>query len=333
LCEEGAFRHPIGNRRNKCLSGAVSNRIVLAGIVLLFVAASAQASERTIALTFDDATRGDSSIMAGETRTRQLIDALSDADVEQAMFFVTTRNVESLGKSGPARLRAYSNAGHVLGNHSHSHQWLWRTDTDAYIADLDRAISFLADYENVESFYRYPFLDEGRALDKRDSLREALANRGLKNGYVTIDTYDWYLDALAQTAKESGPALDMDKLRNLYVDVIVRSTEFYDAMAQKVLGRSPHHVLLLHENDVAALFIGDLVAELRRRGFRIIPATVAFSDPIAEREPDTLFLNQGRIAALAHEAGWERRELVSPTEDEEYLRERFEAEVAALPAP
>ena len=72
---------------------------------------------------------------------------------------------------------------------------------------------------------------------------------------------------------------------------------------------------------------------LRKRGFRIIPATRAFSDPIADREPDTLFLNQGRVAALAHEAGWEPNDLISPTEDEEYLRQRFEAEVVALPAP
>jgi hypothetical protein len=116
------------------------------------------------------------------------------------------------------------------------------------------------------------------------------------------------------------------------VDVITRSTEFYDAMAQETLGRSPHHVLLLHENDLAAMFVGDLVSELRRRGFRIVPATVAFEDPIADREPDTLYLGQGRIAALAHEAGREPASLVSPTEDEVYLRQRFEQEVADLTA-
>lgn len=302
------------------------------GLLLLALSVSVQSEERTIALTFDDVTLGDRSILTGIARTERLIGELSDAGVGQAMFFVTTRNVESRGESGPARLRAYSNAGHVLANHSHSHQWLWRTDTETYIADLDRAIAFLADYEDVEPLYRFPFLDEGRALDKRDSLREVLASRGLKNGYVTIDTYDWHLDALAQTAKDSGTDLDLNKLRDLYVDVIIRSTEFYDAMAQKVLGRSPHHVLLLHENDLAALFVGDLVAGLRDRGFRIVPATEAFNDPLADREPDTLFLGQGRVAALAHEAGWEVADLISPTENEEYLRKRFEAEVATLPA-
>ena len=78
---------------------------------------------------------------------------------------------------------------------------------------------------------------------------------------------------------------------------------------------------------LAALFVGDLVAELRARGFRIVPATQAFEDPIAAEEPDTLYLGQGRIAALAHVAGWKPADLVSPTEDEDYLRRRFEQEV------
>ena len=296
-------------------------------------AGSERLSERTIALTFDDATRGDGSFFTGEERTARLIEELSRAGVAEAMFFVTTRNVERAGESGPERLHAYTDAGHVLGNHSHSHQWLWRTDTDDYIADLDVAIEALRDYRNVQPYYRFPFLDEGRETEKRDTLREALRQRQLKNGYVTVDTYDWHLVTLAKEARDAGAEFELDDLRDLYVDVITRSTEFYDALAQDLLGRSPHHVLLLHENDLAALFIGDLVAELRRRGFRIIPATEAFRDPIAEREPDTLFLGQGRVAALAHEAGAPPRELVSPTEDENYLRARFEEEVTALPAP
>ena len=296
-------------------------------------AGSERLSERTIALTFDDATRGDGSFFTGEERTARLIEELSRAGVAEAMFFVTTRNVERAGESGPERLHAYTDAGHVLGNHSHSHQWLWRTETDDYIADLDIAIEALRAYRNVQPFYRFPFLDEGRETEKRDTLREALRQRQLKNGYVTVDTYDWHLVTLAKEARDAGAEFELDDLRDLYVDVITRSTEFYDALAQDLLGRSPHHVLLLHENDLAALFIGDLVAELRRRGFRIIPATEAFRDPIAEREPDTLFLGQGRVAALAHEAGAPPRELVSPTEDEDYLRARFEEEVTALPAP
>lgn len=290
------------------------------------------APQRTIALTFDDVTLSDGPIFAGVERTDRLIRTLADAGVDEAMFFVTTGNVERAGNSGPSRVAAYAAAGYALGNHSHSHLWYSRTPTEDYIADLDRAIEGLKAYDNVTPYYRYPFLDEGRSLEKRDVFRQALKDRGLRNGYVTVDTYDWYLVSLVQEARAAGVEFDMDDLRDLYVNVIVTSTEFYDAMAKKTLGRSPHHVLLLHENDLAALFVGDLVRELRKRGFKIIPATEAFRDDIAAREPDTLYLGQGRIAALAQVAGWEPKDLVSPTEDEAYLRQRFAAEVAELPA-
>ncbi len=312
-------------------------RALALAVVAVVVASGCTASDpndippisdaRTIALTFDDVTRGDGPFLSGVERTPTFIATLEQAGVTEAMFFVTTGNVEREGESGSARVRLYSAAGHVLGNHSHSHSWLSRSDTHDYIADFDRAQSLLANYDSVLPYYRFPYLDEGRSVEKRDRLRAALSERGIRNGYVTVDTYDWYLDQLALEQVEAGVEVDRVALKNLYVDVIVKSVEFYDAMAQRTLDRSPHHVLLLHENDLAALFVGDLVAELQTRGWRIVPASVAFTDPISDREPNTLSLGQGRIAALAHEQGEAPANLVSPTEDEEYLRERFENEV------
>lgn len=79
--------------------------------------------------------------------------------------------------------------------------------------------------------------------------------------------------------------------------------EFYDGIAKKVLGRSPSHVLLLYENDMAALFVDDLVAHIRLKGWEIISPIEAYKDPISRMVPDVLFNNQGRIAAIAHSKG------------------------------
>lgn len=312
------------------MPGLVLRQIAVCVVAALLIVACAPQPQTgldnsgpQIALTFDDAPRGSGPFFDGPERTQTLIATLRDANVDGAMFFVTTQNLDRQGDSGPARIQAYTDAGHTLGNHSHSHQWLWRTDSEAYVADLDLAVQKLATFEQVQPYYRFPFLDEGRSKEKRDHVRQALAKRELRNGYVTVDTYDWYLEALAKEAKEAGREMNVDELRSLYVDVIVSGTEFYEAMAKQTLGRSPRHVLLLHENDLAALFVGDLVAELHNRGWTIIPATAAFADPIADLEPDTLFLGQGRIAALAHEAGATPASLVSPEEDEEYLKQRF----------
>ena len=288
-------------------------------------------SPRRIALTFDDATLGDGPLLTGEQRTEELIAALAEAGVEGAMFFVTTRNLERRGEEGSRRVRRYVEAGHVLGNHSHSHMWLHKTPVDDYLADLDTAIARLAEFDGVTPFFRFPFLDEGRAYDKRDALRAALAERGLKNGYVTVDDYDWYMVSLVAEALEAGHEIDFDALRDAYVELLVDAVRFYDEMAIDVLGRSPQHVLLLHENDLAAMFVDDLVRKLRAEGWQIVPALEAFEDPIAEQEPETLFLGQGRIAALARAAGRSPQELVHVTENEQALRAEF-ARRGLLPA-
>ena len=301
-------------------------------LALLFgVCVAAQAEQKQIALTFDDAPRGDGALLSGVERTERLISGLSEAGVTGAMFFVTTRNLERHDPD-QGRLTAYENAGHLLANHSHSHLWLHKTELEAYLEDLDRAQNELSRIGRPAPFYRFPFLDEGRSEAKRDALVEALAQRDLCNGYVTVDNYDWYMAALVTRAVNEGRRVDMDALRDAYVSVLIEAVEFYDAIAQEALGRSPRHVLLLHENDLAALFVSDLVAALEARGWRIIPAVEAYQDPIAVEEPDTLFLGQGRVAALAHARGLRSpRDLIHKAEDEAWLEAYFDREGVFLP--
>lgn len=277
----------------------------------------------TIAITFDDAPRGDGAFFSGPERTRELIEALERADVDGAMIFVLGRNAEA-DTDGLDRLQAYATAGHSLANHSYSHTWLWQSEPAAYLADIDRTTGLLENLPGHTPYFRFPFLDEGRTVEGRDALRQGLAERGLRNGYVTVDNYDWYMDALVQRAVAAGREVDMDALRQAYIDILLEGVDFYDALARETLDRSPAHVLLLHENDLAALFIDDLAAALREAGWQIVPAETAYADPIADMMPDTLFNGQGRVAALAHAAGLKpAREMVPPFEDEAWLEAEF----------
>lgn len=277
---------------------------------------------RKIAITFDDAPKPDGVFFTGEERSKRLVKALEDAGVKEAMFFVRTKGLLEHGQEGATRVRRYTDAGHVLGNHSHSHTWLRKTEAEAYLKDIAEAKERLQSFDNVLPYFRYPFLDEGRKPEKRAAVRAGLNDLELKNGYVTVDNYDWYMDRLAQEAAMAG-LVDMLALRQVYVELLVEAVEFYDAIAMEALGRSPKHVLLLHENDLAALFVDDLVSELKVRGWDIIPASAAYDDPIAGVEPETRFNGQGRVAAIAHTQGKTGRELVHYTEDEVFLREEF----------
>lgn len=300
---------------------------------MLAVGAMPAAAQKRIALSFDDVPRHPGAFFTPDERTAELIAALRRGGVCQAGFFVTTGHLaKPYGAGGDKRIDAYVAAGHVIANHSVTHPWLSRTSVEDYVAEIDRAETWLASRPGHRPWYRFPFLDEaGRDTEKRDAVRAALKQRGLRNAYVTIDNYDWHLDALASKAKRDGTPIDMDALRDLYVETLVDTADFYDRIAVETLGRSPVHVLLLHETDIAAMFVDDLAVGLRKAGWEVVSIDEAYRDPIAASEPDTWFLGEGRVSALAQMKGREPASLVHERTDEDALSKLF-AERVLIPA-
>ncbi len=256
---------------------------------------------KRIALSFDDAPRGQGPRYTGQERTDRLIRALQQARAPQAVFFVTPRDFEREG--GLKRVLQYAEAGHLVANHSNTHPWLSRSDAEDYLRDIDDAEAQLINLPNHRPLFRYPYLDEGRGQPRQQIVAAGLKARGFSNGYVTVDNYDWYLELKWQQAVKAGLVVDEKALGQAYVEILMSAVRFYDELAVTHLGRSPAHVLLLHENDLAAQFIGDLVVALRADGWTLISPDQAYDDPIAGRIPVTLKTGQGRVAALAIDAG------------------------------
>ena len=67
-----------------------------------------------------------------------------------------------------------------------------------------------------------------------------------------------------------------------------------------------------------------MVGELRRRGWQIVSPKQAYLDPIARITPDTLFLGQGQVAAVAHARGY-KGNLSHRSESENHLDKLFRA--------
>jgi peptidoglycan-N-acetylglucosamine deacetylase len=284
---------------------------------LLFYLLATAGWAQEIALTFDDVPTSNGPIYSGQVRTDKIIQHLKNKGVEHVAFFVITGNIDDRGS---ARLRKYSDAGHFIANHTHSHRRMDAMGLAQYIRDIEIADDKLRSHPGFKPWFRFPFLDEGRTESKRDSLRTLLNNLQLMNGYVTVDNYDWYINNLLKDAVSKKMKVDTASLRNLYIDHIWQSIAFYDAISKRVLGRSAKHVLLLHENDLAALFVDDLIDHIRSKGWKIISPDEAYYDPIAQQIPNVLFNGQGRIAAIAREKGVPARELVQESEDEEFLK-------------
>lgn len=274
--------------------------LLLAALLAACAAHPAPTPERRIAITFDDAPLGPGPLDDWD-RAGALVAALDEAGV-QAAFFATTKGTET--PEGAARLRRYAEAGHRIANHTHTHPWLHRTGADAYLADIDAAEARLAGLPNRRAWFRHPFLDQGRGdADKRAAVRAGLAERGLIDGYVTADTYDWHLDRRWRRALRDGVPVDRAALEAAYAAMVVDAAEHAHGLAASTLDTQPVHVLLLHENDAAASFIGAGLAALREAGWVIVSPDEAYADPLPTPDVSVGFTGMGRVAALAWESG------------------------------
>jgi peptidoglycan/xylan/chitin deacetylase (PgdA/CDA1 family) len=313
-------------------------KYLLAVLLALFALATPAHAQKRIAFSFDDVPRTPGAFMTSEQRTTRLIAALRRTGVRQAAFFVNPQHLEEpWGAGGEARINAYVRAGHVIANHSYSHPALSQVGPEAYLANIDRATTWLQRRRGYRPWFRYPFLDEGTRrsvpdLSVRDAVRAGLVQRRLLNGYVTADSYDWYLDSIANNARREHRRMDLNALRDLYVNIIVETAEFQDRLARETLNRQPVQVFLMHETDLQAMFFPDAVRALRARGWRIATMDEAYADPIARVTPDTRYLSGGRIGAIAAAAGRAPATLVPPMNEEANILRLFNERVLGLAA-
>jgi peptidoglycan/xylan/chitin deacetylase (PgdA/CDA1 family) len=280
-------------------------RRLLLPLMLLLLLPVPAAAQKMIALSFDDAPRGRGAFFTPDERTQRIIAELKKADAPQAVFFVNPAAIgQGDGVGGAERIAAYVAAGHVIANHSNTHPHLGATTADAYLADIDAAEAWLKGRPSYRPWFRFPFLDEGgKDKVKRDAVRAGLAARGLRNGYVTAESSDWHLETLTREAVQAGKPVDRAALGDLYVTWHVEAADFADGLLQQVTGRQPVQVMLLHETDLAALYIGDLVRALRRAGWTVVSADAAYADPLGQEMPDVPAANGTLTEALAWAAG------------------------------
>ena len=87
----------------------------------------------------------------------------------------------------------------------------------------------------------------------------------------------------------------------MFVEHIISSLECNDRLSVTHLGRSPKHVLLLHEADATVMFIDSLILGLQKRGWSLVSPIEAYRDPVYRAKPKNTFSGYGLIAQLVYE--------------------------------
>lgn len=267
--------------------------------VSLAIFLSSKGFGKEVALTIDDAPRGNELIYSGDQRTDRFIEVFAAEKVQAAFFCNSSRLNEA---NGTRRLEKYAKAGHFIANHTHTHPSLNRTSPETYIDDIKKADGLLNQFTTFKKWFRYPFLKEGKSVDSRDSVRKSLRELNYINGYVTVDNYDYVINDFVQKGLEKKLKVHLEKACQMLSDISLDGLADQEAAAKKMFGREVTQVLLMHENDLEAFCLGNLIRELRKRGWKIVSPEKAFAQPLLSREPETLWLDQGRINAYIAES-------------------------------
>lgn len=289
------------------------SRFTLALLAAL-AAHAALAQTRSVALTFDDLPFvGDGASVARDAQAaraanHKILAALVRHRVP-ATGFVIQSSVEKLGPAAGAQiLQSWVDAGKDLGNHTYSHPNFDELTTAEFEDQVVRGEATFAPLMKAAGrpvqFFRFPFNHTGDTQEKHDALAGFLAARGYRLAPCTMENSDWVFAARYQKLLAQRDAAGAARLRREYLRFAALQIDYLARLNQQVLGYEPPEIMLLHDNQLNADVIEQLLSLFEQRRYKWVSLDQAEQDPVY-REPDALVTPYGpmwgyRWARLRH---------------------------------
>ncbi|MEZ5997657.1 MAG: hypothetical protein R3B98_03065 [Hyphomonas sp.] len=170
-----------------------------------------------------------------------------------------------------------------------------------FCEDIAKNDTFLSGRAAYRKIFRFPFLDEGNTVEMRDKIRTWLTTNGFRNGAVTIDSQDWSITERLEATLRADPEADVSTYGAFYVEHVVTLAEHYDAVAEALGLSGTPQTLLVHHNILNALFLGDVLDALARKGWHYASAEKTFADPLFDTMPTTLNYGRSLLDVIAEE--------------------------------
>ena len=267
-----------------------------------------------VAITMDDFNLFGADEQTAGKRNQAILAAFRAHSIKSVIFVCGTLVDSALGQR---LLKQWNDDGHIIANHTFSHRNYARSDFRQYSADILRCETLIKDYRQFRRLFRFPYLKEGDTAEHRDRMRTFLAEHGYKNGAVTIDASDWYIDDRLRKRLATDSKSDTTGYRDYYLQHVADRSRYYEDLSRHALGRSVKHTLLVHHNVLHELYLGDILDQYKRHGWKLIDAEHAYTDPIFDEKPDVLPAGESLVRALAIQNG-KLKEPRYPAEDSKY---------------
>lgn len=179
-------------------------------------------------------------------------------------------------------LDIWAEGGHFVGNHTYQHAPLSRMLTDDYVQEIERAEKALKPYLDAapRRYFRYCAYQLGNTQCKVNNALGQIVRMNLMPAPVSVGFDDaMFIMAHLRTTKY-GNKKEMDWLRDSYVECAVEELEVAATNAQKVFGRSPPQIWLIHGTSIASDCIGRILDRFKEEGVEFISLDEAMLDPV-----------------------------------------------------
>jgi len=263
------------------------------------------AQSRTVAVTVDDlpyATGDDAEAVSpsdaatAEEINRKLLSAFRHHNVPVTGFVVQKR-VEELGMAAGTRiLREWTYGEFALGNHTYSHpdvnQLSLAQIEDEIVRGETVFVPLMKQAAKKPEFFRFPMNHTGDTKEKHELLSAFLSRRGYRLATCTIDNSDYLFNSAYVRMLTKHDEQSVRKLQQEYLSYTGTEIDYYAGLGKQVFGYEPPQVMVLHDNQLNADMIEQLLTLFEKKQYNFVSLEKAQSDG-AYRIPDTYITKYG----------------------------------------
>lgn len=247
-----------------------------------------------LAFSFSDVPTADGKLYSGKERTDMIIAALKKGHIDEAAFYVNATRLSQPGAT--ERVQAYAAAGHRLGLYVP----VAPSEGAAFIQAFKDGHAAVSKLPNFFPSVRYPEPKDPKQDVIPAEVQAALTQAGCTIGYHTVSASDARMNEILARCIEEKKPTNWSYLRDVYLRLHHESFTFFKQLGDTVTNnRAEAHILLLHENDLVAKHMLELIVQCRRMGIETLNVSTALKDPVAQMMPKQS--PQARLAGLALE--------------------------------
>ena len=242
----------------------------------------------TVALTFDDLPAA-GGLPDGVTRVEiltRLAQELRAEHLKGVYGFVNAVDLDDDPDTQGA-LHDWVGLGMNIGNHTWSHPSLNDVTAQAFEHEIALDEPDLRQYAAGRDWhwFRYPYLEEGDTLAKRDDVRGWLHDHDYRiaEGTLTTQDDDWSDPYNRCLAKKDAAGIAW--LKQSYLENAANFIQLGREEEEIAFGHEIPNVMLLHATDFTALMLPDLLHLLHQEGFRFQSLAKVESNPAYRLDP------------------------------------------------